>query len=155
MTSRIHKAATGRSHLHRTGPPAQSATSKRIAPPYGTSLTEGDYKNLESSWISREIAIEAMLRRVDDCEAAEVLGRSGRAGLGGIFIPYYLPESANMVNYRIRRDNPGSGAGRLVGAPWRANRRRFGGIPGVHGDGGGAHGTRGRGAAALRSRSPA
>lgn len=84
----------------------KKSVSERIVPPIGEQLTEEDYKALNLSWINREIADVAMLRRVDDYAASDALGRCGKAGFAGILIPYYWPDSPSMVGYRIRRDSP-------------------------------------------------
>jgi hypothetical protein len=80
--------------------------SARIAPSWGGPLTESDYTMLASSWITREIADAAMLRRVDSQEGSEVISQRGRRNCAGILFPYYWPGDPSAFNYRIRRDNP-------------------------------------------------
>lgn len=46
-----------------------------IAPAWGGPLKETDYANLLASWITREIADAAMLRRVDSFDGRGRLGR--------------------------------------------------------------------------------
>jgi hypothetical protein len=79
---------------------------RRIPPSWGVPLTEGDYANLGGSWITKEIADEAMLRRVDEYEGREVVGQKGNRDCAGILIPYYWPGEPHPINYRVRRDNP-------------------------------------------------
>jgi hypothetical protein len=78
----------------------------RIPPDWGGPLTEGDYIGLASSWITREIADAAMLRRVDAQTGREVVGQKGSRDCAGILIPYYWPDEPRPFNYRLRRDNP-------------------------------------------------
>ena len=62
-----------------SGPP------ERIPPPWGKPLTESDYATLAKSWITREIADAAMLRRVEDFEGREIVGQKSRNCAGIIF----------------------------------------------------------------------
>jgi hypothetical protein len=78
----------------------------RRPPLWGRSLSEADYAALEASWITREIADFAMLRRVDEHEGREVVGQKGKRDCAGILIPYYWPGQPWLVNYRLRRDRP-------------------------------------------------
>lgn len=80
--------------------------SARVLPSWGGPLTEADYAKLDSSWITREIADAAMLRRVDEYEASEVIGQKGRRDCAGILFPYYWPGEAHAFSYRLRRDHP-------------------------------------------------
>src|SRR3954470_24953586 len=48
-----------------------------LRPDWGGPLTEGDYVNLAASWITREIAEQAMLRRVDSHQGREIVGQKG------------------------------------------------------------------------------
>jgi hypothetical protein len=75
-------------------------------PLLGGPLNENDYANLESSGITREIADEAMLRRMEDYEGSEVVGQRGRRSCAGLLFPYYWPGEPGPFNYRVRRDNP-------------------------------------------------
>ena len=72
---------------------------------WGQGLTPADYESLEKSWISREIADQAMLRRVIGDEARQIVGRKGHMDCDGILIPYLWPGETGPNNYRIRRDN--------------------------------------------------
>lgn len=100
-------------------------------PSWGEPLTENDYAGLLSSWISREVADQAMLRRVNSPAGREVVGHKGSAECAGILIPYYWPGAAQPVNYRIRLDSPPWTAGKdgkpkvdkkYLGAPTSGNR---------------------------------
>ena len=84
----------------------QSSDSRRVPPQWGGPLSESDYDNLAASWISREIADAAMLRRVDDFTGREILGQKGKRDCSGILFTYYLPGDPNPIAYRVRRDNP-------------------------------------------------
>ncbi|MGD0577328.1 MAG: hypothetical protein ABSC08_00215 [Bryobacteraceae bacterium] len=48
-----------------------------VSPSWGGPLTEQDYSTLSSSWITREIADAAKLRRVDAYDGREVIGQKG------------------------------------------------------------------------------
>ena len=80
--------------------------STRIPPSLGEPLSESDYVTLASSWITREVADAAMLRRVNEYEGREVVGQKGKRDCAGILIPYYWPGIPHAFNYRLRRDNP-------------------------------------------------
>src|SRR5947209_2386823 len=72
-------------------------------------LNEEDFRSLEaSSWIDRQTATLAGLRRVDSLAAAEMLRRSdgARRDYAGILFPYVLPGRQHPHSYRIRRDHP-------------------------------------------------
>lgn len=78
----------------------------RVPPPWGGPLSEGDYATLAESWITREIADAAMLRRVDTFEGREVVGQKGNRDCSGLLFPYYLPGEPRPHTYRLRRDTP-------------------------------------------------
>jgi len=78
----------------------------RNPPAWGHALSEDDYIRLGESWITRELADEAMLRRVNSVEGREVVGQKGNRDYAGILIPYYWPGDPTLFNYRLRRDNP-------------------------------------------------
>src|SRR5215469_10832787 len=78
----------------------------RMPPNWGSPLADADYAALENSWILRELADQAMLRRVNDEEGREVVGQKGKRDCAGILIPYYWPGDPGPVNYRIRRNKP-------------------------------------------------
>src|SRR5262245_28529048 len=77
----------------------------RLPPGWGEPLHERDYIELLKSWITPEIADEAMLRRVDPQAGREVVGQKGNRDCAGILIPYYWPGEQSPFNYRVRRDN--------------------------------------------------
>ena len=79
----------------------------RTAPSWGKPLTEGDYAALATSWITREIADAAMLRRVDQHEGREIVGQKGKRDCAGIIFPYYWPlwkRGQDRSTWRDRRD---------------------------------------------------
>jgi hypothetical protein len=94
-------------------------------------LHETDYVMLGASWITREIADEAVLSRVDAREGREVVGQKGSRDCAGILIPDYWPGDPQAFNYRLRRDNPEMTQGKdgtlkpdrkYLGAPGSGNR---------------------------------
>ena len=78
----------------------------RVGPPWGKPLSDEDYAALDASWIDREAADAAFLRRVDAYEGREVVGQKGNRDCAGILIPYYWPGEPRPFNYRLRRDHP-------------------------------------------------
>ena len=80
--------------------------NSRVPPDWGAALSESDYGTLKASWITHEIADQAMLRRVETTEGREVVGQKGSRDCAGILIPYYWPGEPGPFNYRLRRDNP-------------------------------------------------
>jgi hypothetical protein len=78
----------------------------RKPPAWGKPLNEDDYLRLAQSWITRELADLAMLRRVDSIEGCEVIGQKRKRDCAGLLIPYYWPGEPSPFNYRVRRDNP-------------------------------------------------
>lgn len=104
--------------------------SERLPPSWGGPLNENDYAALAASWISREIADEAMLRRVDAEQGRQVVGQKGNRDCSAILIPNYLPGQIGPRAYRLRRDNPDWKVGsdgklkpdkKYLGAPGSAN----------------------------------
>ena len=92
-------------------PLAPSGTSEpepspRTPPWWGGALTDEDYSVLARAWISRELADEAMIRRVDSTEGREVIGQKGNRDCAGLLFPIYWPGCAHPHSYRLRRDNP-------------------------------------------------
>ncbi len=83
-----------------------SGDQHRAAPSWGGPLTDADYAALLETWITREIADAAMLRRVDTHQGREVVGQKGHRDCAGILIPYYWPGDPVPFNYRLRRDHP-------------------------------------------------
>src|ERR1700735_494816 len=84
----------------------QCEPAERLPPPWGTPLTEADYAILATSWITRDLADQAELRRVDAVQGREVLCQKGNRDCAGILIPYYWPGEPMPFNYRVRRDSP-------------------------------------------------
>lgn len=95
----------------------------------GGPLTESDYRSLEARWITPEVAQAAGLRRVDDREGREVLGRHDSGSYSGILIPYFWPEAQYPTTYRIRRDHPemesGKPKGKYLSPPTDGNHLYF------------------------------
>jgi hypothetical protein len=81
------------------------ALSAAAPNPAGTALTAADLVALEARWIDRTVAERARLRRVDSLTGGELVGRK-RGDFGGIAIPYFMPGSARVRDYRLRRDQP-------------------------------------------------
>jgi predicted P-loop ATPase len=103
----------------------------------GSELTPSDFAALEARWIDREIALAARLRRVDWLTGAELVGRKS-GNYSGVAIPYFLPGSTAVRDYRLRRDHPDmeiDGHGRIkpkqkyLSPPGRGNMLYF--APGV------------------------
>lgn len=71
-------------------------------------FTNRDYQNFAASFITSEIATAAKLRRAEDIEGAELIGRKPRAGTkySGIIFPYFIPGEDYPREYRLRRDVP-------------------------------------------------
>lgn len=75
----------------------------------GVPLTEKDFRKLEDeSWIDRETALAAGLRRFDRFSGAEIVGRkdAGKVDYSGIGFPYFLPGQRGPHTIRLRRDHP-------------------------------------------------
>jgi hypothetical protein len=77
----------------------------RLPNPLGSDLTAADYSALDARWIDRGLADCAHLRRVDSMTGCEIVGRRG-GNYAGIIIPYFLPGSDRVREYRLRRDQP-------------------------------------------------
>jgi hypothetical protein len=85
---------------------AQSEAVPRVLPDQiGWELTASDHSALEARWIDRDLAEQARLRRVDSLTGSEIIGRKG-GNYAGIVIPYFLPASDRVREYRLRRDQP-------------------------------------------------
>src|SRR5687768_17435620 len=72
----------------------------------GRDLDELDYRKLEGSWIPRELARQAKLRRVDSREGASIVGRNGAGNYAGIVFPYFWPGEEKPREYILRLDRP-------------------------------------------------
>jgi hypothetical protein len=83
-----------------------SPTGKQITHQSESGLTEHDYQMLERSWISRDLAIAAGIRRVTSFEGAQMVGRSGPGDYAGLIFPYRLPGQTMVRDFRLRRDHP-------------------------------------------------
>jgi hypothetical protein len=74
----------------------------------GSPVTDADYLNLERRWITRDLAVAAGIRRVDSVTGAEFVGRRdyGDGKYAGLLIPYAMPGTDFVREYRLRRDHP-------------------------------------------------
>src|ERR1700723_1639066 len=78
-----------------------------VTPPnWGGPLGEEDYATLSASWITPELADEAMLRRVNAREGREIVGHKGNRDCGGILFSNYFPGQRGPRSYRVRRGHP-------------------------------------------------
>lgn len=95
----------------------------------GSALSDSDYQALEARWIDRQTASRALLTRIDQLEACEILGRNGRAQYEGIGIPYVWPGTDHVREYAIRRDHPeiegGKPRRKYMAPPGRGNMLYF------------------------------
>jgi hypothetical protein len=69
-------------------------------------MTEHDYRMLEQSWIPRELANAAGIRRVTSVEGGQIIGRNGSGNYEGLIFPYIWPGETIVRDYRLRRDHP-------------------------------------------------
>jgi len=69
-------------------------------------LTEADYRMFESSWITRDVADSAWIRRVSSSEGAALVGCKNAGNYAGIAFAYVLPGEPRVREYRLRRDSP-------------------------------------------------
>ena len=73
----------------------------------GCPLSPSDLHNLASSYITPELAEQALLRRVDTVEGTRVVGRRDKvSNYAGIVFPYVWPGEQMPREYRLRRDQP-------------------------------------------------
>jgi len=77
----------------------------KIVSEFGSDLTDADYQGLAARWITRKLADETGLRRVDSLAGREMFGRK-TGELSGIIIPFILPGENRAVEYRLRVDHP-------------------------------------------------
>jgi hypothetical protein len=75
-------------------------------PTWGGALTAPDYSMLEKSWINRDLAGQALLRRVTSSDGAFIVGRRDNNSYGGIIFPYIWPGENHIREYWLRRDAP-------------------------------------------------
>ncbi len=72
----------------------------------GSPLDHRDYERLSKSGISRQLANDALIRRVASEEGASTVGRKDAADYSGILFPYMWPGEDYVREYRLRRDHP-------------------------------------------------
>ena len=108
--------------------------TRRFHLDWGVPLVAHDYEVLANSWITKEGADAAMLRRVTSEQGQQVVGQKGKCNCAGLLFPYYLPGETHPHSYRIRRDEPDHTADKTgkirqhrkyLGAPGCANRLYF------------------------------
>lgn len=73
---------------------------------WGGPLNDTDYEKLARSWITRELADRALLRRVASSEGASIVGRRDNGKYAGLIFPYVWPGNEHAREYRLRRDHP-------------------------------------------------
>lgn len=78
----------------------------QVNPSWGGPLVEADYTKLERSWIPRELANQALLRRVTSPEGSSIVGRKDNGSYAGMIFPYVWPGEDRVREYRLRRDRP-------------------------------------------------
>lgn len=71
-----------------------------------SNLTPQDFAALEGSYITRELAGQARIFRVDSHDGALCVGRNGGGDYAGLVFPYYWPGESRVREYRLRRDRP-------------------------------------------------
>ncbi len=72
----------------------------------GGPLTDADLAKHEQGGISRDLAIAAMLRRVNSAEGGQEIGRNGHGDYEGIIYPYIWPGEDYVREKRLRLDRP-------------------------------------------------
>jgi predicted P-loop ATPase len=77
----------------------------QVLTPFGSALTEADYRGLAARWITCELADAAGLRRVDSYTGQQMFARK-TGDCAGVIIPYVPPGENSAVEYRLRVDNP-------------------------------------------------
>ena len=85
---------------------ATSRVTTRDSDLPGRDLLDVDCEMLEKSWIDRDLALCAGLRRVSDIEGAALLGRKKVKHLAGILFPFFFPGERYPREFRIRVDSP-------------------------------------------------
>jgi hypothetical protein len=78
----------------------------QLNPSWGGLLIEADYAKLERSWITRDLADQALLRRVTSPEGASIVGRRDNGSYEGSIFPYVWPGENHIREYWLRRDRP-------------------------------------------------
>jgi hypothetical protein len=71
----------------------------------GVNLTSADHAALKSRWIDPALAERACQRCVDALAGGEIIRRKS-GDCAGILIPYFLPGSDQIREYRLRRVHP-------------------------------------------------
>ena len=69
-------------------------------------LTESDYRMLEQSWIPRQFADDAGIRRVSSIKGTQIVGCNRPRNYAGIIFAHVFPEETQAREYLLRRDSP-------------------------------------------------
>ena len=72
----------------------------------GTPIIEAYLDGLAQSWIDKETAERALLRRVTSLEGAELVGQKDGHDYAGIVFPNIWPGESRAREFRLRRDSP-------------------------------------------------
>jgi hypothetical protein len=105
--------------------------------PFGSDLTEDDYRRLAARWIESQLADLAQIRRFDSDSGRDLVGRRDRGNYEGLGIPYFLPGESRIREWRLRRDHPEieykdgkpRDCGKYLSPPGRKNMLYF--VPGL------------------------
>ena len=128
-------------NVRRNGLVSDLSRAADVVPPsWGEPLTEDDYAALAKSWITKEIADLAMLRRVDRrVDGRQIVGQKGKRDCAGILIPYYIVGgvisrtatgfAADNPEWTLGKDGKPKQERKYLGAPGSPNRLYF--PPGV------------------------
>jgi uncharacterized protein (DUF927 family) len=84
-------------------PVSQVPTNMEIS---GTPLNADDYSKLARSWIPRELADQALIRRVASHEGGRLIGRNGSGDWSGLVFHYAWPGDDYARAHRVRLDRP-------------------------------------------------
>lgn len=72
----------------------------------GSPLNARDLDMLAKCGINGELALKAMLRRVESLDGADLIGREHGVNYAGIVFPYMWPGEDHIREVRLRRDRP-------------------------------------------------
>jgi hypothetical protein len=117
-----------------------STVKQTMASLIGINPTPADLARLERSWITKELAEQALIRRVNASEGAGIVGRKEGDNCAGLIFPYLWPGEDSIREYRLRRDTPEiqyegttrKEVGKYLSPPGRGNMLYF--APGTQAD---------------------